>query len=119
MYLYHYTCILGESDIKSQTPVGLTKKLEVTGLSGKLQHDHTYYFTVTVVNSAGLVSQDSCNVTVEILPPDVSNVTLTYMYSDDVMDDTVLTADDKNIGLEWEGGKDDVAFYGNKFIQLL
>ncbi|VDI63607.1 Hypothetical predicted protein [Mytilus galloprovincialis] len=45
------------------------------------------------------------------MPPDVSNVTLSYMYSDDVVDDTIFTAEEHDIGLEWEGGKEDVAFY--------
>lgn len=82
------------------------------GLRDKLLHAHTYYFTVTAVNSAGLTSHDSCNITVEIVPPDINNVTMSYMYSDAVVDGTVFTADTHNIGLEWRGGKDDVAFYG-------
>ncbi|CAG2231211.1 unnamed protein product [Mytilus edulis] len=101
----------GKSDIKPPVSVGFSKKIKVDGLRGKLLHDHIYYLTVTAVNSAGLTSQESCNVTVEIMPPDVSNVTLSYMYSDDVVDDTIFTAEEHDIGLEWEGGKEDVAFY--------
>ncbi|XP_063447918.1 uncharacterized protein LOC134727466 [Mytilus trossulus] len=101
----------GTSDIKPPVSVGFSKKIKVDGLRGKLLHDHIYFLTVTAVNSAGLTSQDSCNVTVEIMPPDVSNVTLSYMYSDDVVDDTIFTAEEHDIGLEWEGGKEDVAFY--------
>lgn len=105
----------GRSDIKDPISVGFTKKLKVEGLSDKLKHDKTYYFTVTAVNSAGLTSIDSCNITVEILPPDVSNVTLSYMFSDDEeIEEASLTSEDRDIGLEWDGGKDDVAFYGKK-----
>ena len=89
--------------------------MKVEGLGDKLKHDNTYYFTVTVVNSAGLTSIDSCNITVEILPPDVSNVTLSYMFSDDEeIEEASLTSEDRDIGLEWDGGNDDVAFYGKK-----
>ncbi|XP_052073991.1 uncharacterized protein LOC127711867 [Mytilus californianus] len=101
----------GKSDIKPPVSVGFSKKIKIDGLRGKLLHDHIYFLTVTAVNSAGLTSQDSCNVTVEIIPPDVSNVTLSYMYSDDVVDDTIFTAEEHDIGLKWDGGRDDVAFY--------
>jgi hypothetical protein len=74
--------------------------LKVEGLGDKLKHDNTYYFTVTVVNSAGLTSIDSCNITVEILPPDVSNVTLSYMFSDDEeIEEASLTSEDRDIGM--------------------
>jgi hypothetical protein len=37
------------------------------------------------------------------------------MFSDDEeIEEASLTSEDRDIGLEWDGGNDDVAFYGKK-----
>jgi hypothetical protein len=104
--------VLGSNDLLSGLSVGQNRKFISSNLKANLEHGKTYYITVSAVNSAGVAGQGLCNITVELLPPNVENLTIQNMFTqaDEETFDVSLTHSE--IGLEWENGTDEVEFYG-------
>jgi hypothetical protein len=106
------TFVVGESDVLSGLAVGKSRKFLSSDLKATLEHGKTYYITVSAVNSAGVIGQGSCNITVELLPPDVENLVIQNMFTQADEETFDISLTHSEIGLEWGNGTDDVEFYG-------
>jgi hypothetical protein len=71
-----------------------------------------YYITVKAVNSAGLYAEGTCNITVELLPPDIGNLSVNNFFSQTEDEPFDISMSSSEIGLEWDGGSSDIEFYG-------
>lgn len=106
---YH---VSGLDDIISDMSVGVSRKFLISKLTMPLQHGQSYYITVKAINSAGLQTEGTCNITVELLPPDVRNLSVNSMFSQTEDESFDISMSPKEIGLEWGGGSSDIEFYG-------
>ena len=95
----------GKQDIIEDIFVAANKSLTIDGLSNKLTHMHRYFVNVKVENGAGLNTVKSCNVLVDIRPPDASHATVASMFSEPMkISDRMIemTNYTDRIGLMWD-----------------
>lgn len=115
LYVF-YNIFVGLEDIYNSTRVGLATKIKIDKLDGKLHHDHTYYISVTAINSANLTTSRSCNITVETEAPDISRLNVNILLANPGGREVYTTENSKELGITWSGGKSDVEFYGKKIV---
>ncbi|XP_061197209.1 uncharacterized protein LOC133205414 [Saccostrea echinata] len=101
----------GGEDIYNKTGVGLATKIKIDDLDGKLYHDHTYFITVTAINSADLTASKTCNITVETKAPDISGLKVKLLLGKSGSHGRFTTENSRELGITWIGGKADVEFY--------
>ncbi|XP_062588030.1 uncharacterized protein LOC134249701 [Saccostrea cucullata] len=99
------------NDILSDLPVGKGRKFLYSNLKTPLEHGKTYYITVRAVNSAGMVGKGSCNIIVELSPPNVENLIVQNMFTQDDEETFDVSLSTNEIGLQWQNGTNDVEFY--------
>ncbi|XP_062567667.1 uncharacterized protein LOC134229900 [Saccostrea cucullata] len=101
----------GGEDIYNKTGVGLATKIKIDDLDGKLLHDHTYFITITAINSADLTATKTCNITVETKAPDISGLKVKLLFGKSRSQGRFTTENSRELGITWTGGKADVEFY--------
>lgn len=90
----------GATDVMNYTSTGQSIMGVNSQLEGILQHDQTYYATITCENGAGLIStyNDTKGVTVKLIPPNIESVNTTIpgtaKFTEKVFPEDSLTQED-------------------------
>ena len=112
----------GRQDIHPRVFVSANKALTIDGLGGKLLHRQTYYVNVEVENGAGERSVESCNFTMDILPPDTENVSASSMFSQPInisSEAVEITHYTDKVGMQWNSDSVIGAqYYGQYLLQI-
>ena len=105
-----------DDSLYEETSVKLQSKIQIKLKENKTFDDgKTYFVNLKVWNSAGLWGSYSCNSTVILTPPDVSNTVRGNLYTDSsraVGGNVSITDQQDKIGIFWDSPNDDAEFYG-------
>lgn len=103
-----------QATIMNTTNVGRKSKISFNLGNDTFKERYNYAVQLTVYNTAGMSETYNCSVEVHLSPPDVDPTDSKPLYGDQTTVDgeTVITDAQDKIGVEWEGGTDEVELFG-------
>ena len=128
----HYDVLVAGIDdnvtIMAPTNMGRESRVKFNFGNGTFKDRHKYKVHTDVVNTAGMSASYDCEVQAFLTPPDVQDTVVTPLNTISLPTSTAeahFIESQNSVGVKWEGGKDDAAFYGmykiitiNTFISL-
>ena len=114
----HYDVLVEGIDenvtIMAPTNVGPKSRVKFDFGNGTFKHSHEYMVKTEVVNTAGMSASYDCEVRAYLTPPDIQDTVVTPINTSPVQPISAahLIETQNSVGIKWDGGKEDAAFYG-------
>ncbi|XP_045172526.2 uncharacterized protein LOC123534370 [Mercenaria mercenaria] len=116
-YSVSITQVSPKENVMNNTFVGLKRRVNFTFGNATFHHGKEYRVIIEATNTAGLKAVDSCQVSVDLFPPNADNIIYGALFAEDEDVDEAsedipsVTSSQTEIGLTWSGGNNDTRFY--------